>query len=59
MLSVTIQVSVKDIVDGFPHDEDAAFELIREMDLRRASYDFTKRLADYFAAEIAKEDALP
>lgn len=38
-------------------DHDDLFKLITEIDDAAADYDFTKRLLDHFAAEIAKEDA--
>lgn len=37
---------------------DQAFEFIKAIYLQMADYDFTKRLADHFASEIEKEDAV-
>ncbi|MBN8887541.1 MAG: hypothetical protein J0I77_17590 [Rudaea sp.] len=56
MISLSIEVDVEAIVEGFPHDEEAALKLIKALDVKFADYDFTKLLADHFAAEIAKED---
>lgn len=44
-----------DAMSGLRQDE--VFKLFVEIDLLVADYDFTKKLADHFAAEIAKEDA--
>lgn len=44
-----------DAMSELSHED--LFSLISQIDSLCADYDFTKKLADHFAAEIAKEDA--
>ena len=66
-LTLTVEVSSESLVESMidDADHDALIELIKDIDLRIADWDFTLKLCDYFAnqretydqeAEAAKDD---
>ena len=66
-LTLTVEVSSESLVESMidDADHDALIELIKDIDLRIADWDFTLKLCDYFAkqretydqeAETAKDD---
>lgn len=57
-LSVETQTNPKELAEaiGPSMSREQIFELIKNLDLLVAEYDFTSSLLDYFSTEIAKED---
>lgn len=57
-ISLPIRISTSELVEAvldLAHDE--LMSMIKEIDSRVASYEFTEELRDYLSAELAKEDA--
>lgn len=52
-------MDLEDLASGIVSSSNAEeiFELIKELDLFVADYDFTLKLRDYFESEMKKEDA--
>ena len=54
---LTVEFPVCDLVEAILGlDNDTIFEVIKDIDMGVADYDFTNRLAKYFKEEIKKEN---
>ena len=58
-ITFTINTSMNDLLDELMlNSQEDVLELIKEMDKRAQSVDFTEHLRDYFVEEMMKEDEL-
>lgn len=58
-INVDAQVYLCDVVDSLirEYSQDELFESILEIDRRVADLDFTKKIRDFFVAEVKKEES--